>query len=104
MSNNFDNIKKEMEEARQKAEDKKKAEEFTVNELTDDSIDIEDDSDVREVQLTIKPAITKKPRKRAVNYYLSVPLIQEIERKAKKFNKKGSHLVEELLSQILYNI
>lgn len=90
-----------MEEARKKAE---QGSEKPIEKYVEKSVENVDNDVVEAVQLTIKPAVTKKPRKKAVNYYLTTDLIEEIEKKAKKFNKKGSHLVEELLSQIIYDL
>lgn len=92
-----------MAEARDKAENK----EETTNEVvsSDSSSDNPSSkSSTKGIQITIKPVIESKPKKKSVNYYLPVDLIEEVEKKAKKYNKKGSVLLEELLNQIIYDI
>lgn len=96
---NFDKIKEEMAQARKSAEQKSnkkdsvKQEAITLEQAASD-----------EISITITPAINKKKRKKAVNYYLSVDLIDEIERKAQKYNKRNSVFLEELLRQVVFDI
>lgn len=89
---NFDEIKKEMEESRNKAESKTKPE----------TLNIEYNSG--EISIRFKPSIKKKKKKKAVNYYLSVDLINQIKTRANEFNMKDSVFLEELLQDVLKNM
>lgn len=96
-----------MAAAREKAEKQKpktKPDKVATPEPVEEHIEKPVKSSVGEIKLTVKPSIDAKPKKKAVNYYLPLSLIEEVECKAKKYNKKGSQLLEELLTQIIYDI
>lgn len=97
---NFEKIKQEMAAARKSAEKKSK----TAKVEPKIKAIIDEDTIENELTITIKPSIKKNNQKKAVNYYLSVDLIEEIENKAQKYNKKNSVFLEELLKQVIYNI
>lgn len=88
---NFDTIKKEIEEARKKAED---------GSVDTQSICNNDEG----ITIIIKPKIKNKIKKKAVNYYLSVELINKIKCNAEKVNMKDSEFIEKLLNQVFNQI
>lgn len=97
---NFDEIKKEMEESRNKAESNKSQIGEEVEELKVIEKGIVEQNTSTEFKITVKPP-KKKKLKKPVNYYFSIDMINLIKEKAGKYNMKDSVFLEEILEQVL---
>lgn len=97
---NFDQIKKQMEEQKKRAEEAKNNSPNTQTPRTEDKAHT---GEIQAFTINIIPPI-ERVEKKTVNYYLSKNLIKRIKKCAKKFNKKDSVLIEELLDQVLSNM